>query len=108
MAKKTKVKKFNKNPFKSEKIYSCWHPHVDDFIQKVYELNSFNCYYGSPNDSYHKFNIEKGKMEKWDLEDLQEILEEEGCEIHQLRVVLKDLCNKGIIPPGTYLINVSW
>jgi hypothetical protein len=60
------------------------------------------------NDSNYKFTIEKGeKIWKADQERLDTFKETGKGEI-LLRTLLTDMCNNDAIPPGTYLVRVSW
>jgi hypothetical protein len=78
---------------------------LNDFVSNHYG-KAFNVVedWEMSNDSYISFNVSEGKVDKYDLEEFIE----EGSYSYLTRTILIDLCNKGLINPGKYLIEVSW
>ena len=61
------------------------------------------------NDTVHLFRGINGKMEdKWDIQEFAEFITEGKSRYSTPDQVLQDLCKKGIIEPGNYVIKVSW
>jgi hypothetical protein len=83
---------------------------LQDAIEENYNLSSSFCAIGeSPNDSQYTFNgIKQREPDKWDTAAVKKALENSYIEIWALRPLLVDMCNKGFIEPGDYLVNVSW
>ena len=81
---------------------------LDRFIAHHYQLNYFEGTLESSNDTSHSITVEKEPLSKWDVTDMEKILKDGNCEYWKLHIVLQDLCNKGIIEPGQYLVRVSW
>jgi len=76
---------------------------LEDFINEHYksdyeiiaanEWNNYTCY---------SVNVEKKEFDEYEKDKLADFSE---CGI---RIILLDLCNKGLIEEGDYLIKVSW
>jgi hypothetical protein len=82
---------------------------LDKFIQAVYGIRYFSCVAVEEwsNDSKHQIHVEKEELQKWDLDKIEEV--KFGKEpSYSLRAVMTDMCNRGLIEPGSYLINVCW
>lgn len=76
---------------------------LEDFINEHYKsdyeivaANEWN------NSSSYSFNVKKEELTDYDKEELADF---KYCCIH---IILLDLCNKGLIEEGDYLIKVSW
>jgi hypothetical protein len=59
------------------------------------------------NDSSYTFSV-TGKQDKWDEEEMKEILERKDFGSFTTRRILNYLASKDLIPKGNYLINVCW
>lgn len=81
---------------------------LGDFIAHHYQLSNFSCILESSNDSTHTFIVCKEQMFASEEKDIAAYKENEECEISGVGTVMKDLCNKGIVEPGKYLVNVCW
>jgi hypothetical protein len=77
------------------------------FIADYYDLGNFDATLESSNDTTHDITV-SGNLDKWEEDDLKEILEMKGCEYYKLGVVLNDLCRKDVIPAGEWLVRVCW
>jgi hypothetical protein len=76
---------------------------LEDFINEHYKsdyeivaANEWN------NDTSYSINVEKEEFTEYEEEKLRDF---NFCTI---RIILLDLCNKGLIEEGDYLIKVSW
>lgn len=91
-------------------VIECEYQEIEDIIKSTYGrdfdlINDLECC----NDTQHTFTVEKGKNEKyeWNKNKLARWIETgEGNFITCM--ILDDLCDKGVLEPGEYLINVSW
>lgn len=63
--------------------------------------------YDSANDTTHRMTV-SGTASASTAEALAELLDDSEISIYKLRDVLDELCSRKIIPPGTYLMEVSW
>jgi hypothetical protein len=59
------------------------------------------------NDSGHEFNVKKEPLGKYEQEDLDKWLagSGQGWMTHNL---IQEMCNRGVIEEGNYLISVCW
>jgi hypothetical protein len=83
---------------------------LDEFIQKVYNITSFECLATEEwsNDSQHRMNVDKKEeLGEWDLDKLQGV-KDGKLPNYSLRTVMQDLVNRDLIAPAIYLINVCW
>lgn len=55
----------------------------------------------------YNMTIKKEELSKYDLERLEEF-KSTGKGMFILRIILIDLCNRNLLLPGEYVINVSW
>ena len=62
----------------------------------------------SPNDTTHEYSIEGEGLDDYDQETLNEAIESGGLEDWNYDLVLEDLCEKGYVQPGKYLVRMSW
>ena len=93
--------------FKKFSIYSIDSYDLNEVIAFHYGLDSFECQIDANNDSVYDIDVD-GNMKIEDDEDLVDHLDKECCSIYSLRTVLNDLCKRGDIETGKYLVKVSW
>lgn len=67
----------------------------------------FPCIQESSNDTSHTFRID-GKISKYDEEYLKKILSTKKATPFSNYILMNELCRRGVIEPGEYLVNVSW
>lgn len=85
-----------------------WHD-LENLIHKTYNVDyDFQADMGCGNDSSHDFNIKEGALDNWDRDRLKDFIDTNGRKIYMTRVLLEDMCNKGILSPGNYLIQISY
>lgn len=60
--------------------------------------------------SYHNFNFIDGKLDEYDLKDLQRVINTKNFyeSINGTELFLNYLCAKSVIEPGDYLVLVSY
>ena len=63
---------------------------------------------GSNNDTDCAVDLKKEELPDYDVESLVDIVETGFFEDYQLQLVMTDLCNKGHIEEGSYVVTVSW
>lgn len=81
---------------------------LDAFISEHYEREfEFVADQESGNDQGHAFNVKKDDLESWHTKDLA-TFREGGHPTFVAGTLLQDLCNRGFIPEGDYLVKVSW
>jgi hypothetical protein len=83
----------------------------EELVNHVYCINDFSvpCDQEIGNDSYIFFKEADGKLDKWNEEDLKKFIESNGNDgSYMTRILLNDMIRKNVIPPGNYLIQISW
>ncbi len=85
---------------------------LNRFITEYYQLKApFSCHANElwRNDSTHRFQIVKEELDTYDAKKVQALMETPHEPLsYSVQAILQDLCNRGAIPPGHYLIEVSW
>ncbi len=116
----TKILPNNKKQpkLKCKKIISCIvnYADLDEFISSIYDKTfNFASDQEANNYSSHDFNVLKKAISESDDLDLKKWLnssDDEECEgentCYLANTILQDLCFKGLIDPGYYVVNVSW
>ena len=80
---------------------------LERFISQEYgHLFEFAVDQESGNDTYYAFSVER-ELDDYERKYIQEF-EKTGTGVYLARALLNDLCIKGKIEPGEYLIRVSW
>lgn len=82
---------------------------LDNFINACFPGVMFECACIEEwsNDTKHSINVD-GKLHGIDADDYAEFKATLGTKQWRLRSYLNGMCADGLIPAGTYLINVSW
>lgn len=95
--------------FVPKTIFSVDYNAFEAFIQEVYGVEdySFVADQEMSNDLTKTFRVDGSELDKWDKKDIERFIAGAGGGF-MARVLLQDLCAKGIIEAGTYSINVSW
>tara|TARA_R110000851_G_scaffold281823_5_gene435328 strand:+ start:301 stop:627 length:327 start_codon:yes stop_codon:yes gene_type:complete len=78
---------------------------LDELIAEVYG-KSFEI--GSDNDSDYAFAVKDEPIGEYDIATLNEIVKSGYIEDYQLDLIMTDLCRKGVIAAGNYVVTVSW
>lgn len=81
---------------------------LDNFVKEVYgQYFSFVVDQEARNDSTHSFPRIGEPLHEYHEKDLKEFIET-GEHDHLARTLLNDLCRKGLIEAGKYVVNVCW
>ena len=81
---------------------------LQQFIKDVYKKNfSFVADNECQNDSQHTFIVKKEELDDYDKEKLKKF-KKTGVYDYITSILLTDMCNRGIIEEGMYLITVMW
>lgn len=87
---------------------------LNRFVTEYYKLKTpFSCRAneGWKNDSVHRADVEKGQMDGDDVWKVKSLVGDPDTSVVQhfsVGSILRDLCDKGAIQPGHYLIEVCW
>tara|TARA_R110000851_G_scaffold1833_1_gene7189 strand:+ start:286 stop:612 length:327 start_codon:yes stop_codon:yes gene_type:complete len=89
------------------------YPHVQDhgevgldkLVAEVYG-KSFDI--GSNNDADYVITIKNESLDAYDIAALDGIIKSGYIDDYQLHLIMTDLCNKGVIAAGNYVVTVSW
>ncbi len=97
------------SPFKTKIVHQIDYFDFDEFIKKHYQKSDFEfcADQESRNDSSHSFSVSKHPMSDYELKRLNKFKSDQRVDFIS-STLLNDLCNKGIIPEGQYIVNVSW
>lgn len=92
--------------FEKQISYSIGYHDFDKLIEEVYGIEYESCL-DQENDSTLSISVD-GKFDEYAETDLEYFLNTIIQEYNTNRLLLNDLCRKGLIEPGLYLINISW
>src|SRR5688572_13461948 len=86
---------------------------VEDLAEKHLSLGSneysFVAIQECGNDSSHQFDVDlPDRNNDWVLEDIEQIEDRKYVPTYRNDLVLSLLCEKGILEPGEYIVNVCW
>lgn len=62
----------------------------------------------SSNDTDYSIDVKKKDLDEWDKPRLARFIANGFFGEHDLGLVMQDLCNRDILPPGKYIVRVSW
>ena len=80
---------------------------LNEFIREVYGIPYFSCLYAedwNQGEDHHIRVLSKRELNEWDLKKLQEVKDDQEPP-YCMQVVMQDLVNRDLIPPGNYLIS---
>lgn len=100
------------NHFSEERFYTIDYKDIEKLIREVYKIHSYNIVAMEEafEDSALRFDVE-AKVDEIDREDIEDFLrgrKEYTCNMYMTGPLLNDMCNKGLIKPGKYLVEVCW
>lgn len=90
-----------------ETVISVEYVDLQNFITKVYGLKWFDILESS-NDTTYTYTVKIDELSPGDRITLSSAIRDCSVEYWCLDTILTDLCNKGHIEPGKYLVRVSW
>lgn len=86
---------------------------LDDIIQKewpgLWSQGLFVAAMESSNDVSHEVAVGPEEAKSWDLEDLARFMsgkEQPWCDTP--RLLMNDMCRRGLLEPGLYFVRVCW
>lgn len=82
---------------------------LEELVKKTYEIKnySFIATEECGNDSTHSFNVERKSLRDFEQEYIDEMKSGNPITCSNY-AILNDLCNKEVLEPGNYLIEVCW
>lgn len=101
---------------KKLEVYILEYDDFDKLVKTTYNQDyNFAADMECGNDSEHLFRnigneslyVENKILSKWELEDINTFIKT-GIYCHMAETLLEDMAMKKVIPPGNYLIEVSW
>lgn len=102
----------NPKIFTTRTVISVNYHDLEHLIREIYGITgdwSFVEDQECGNDSDHEFHVERKPLAKYEEEQLANFIQSKGeRESYMANTILDDLCNKQIIEPGNYLVQVSW
>jgi hypothetical protein len=81
---------------------------LEGLVCEAYSLSDFNAILESPNDCVHSYAVTDDPLEPWDQNILLEAISNQDINYYNVKVILNDLCRRGAIDPGEYLMEVCW
>jgi len=85
---------------------------LEAFIKRVYGITDWNFSLVAMeewhNDSEHEFSVSREPLDKWQAQDLDDLMFNNGSANYMLSVLFQDMCNNGHIEEGEYLVRVCW
>ncbi len=83
---------------------------LERFIQDVYNVDEFSipCDQEKGNDTSLEMNVEKRILDKYEIIRLEEFKKDPDNETYMLYTLMDDMCSRGLIPDGLYIIRISW
>ena len=97
-----------KDKFVQETYFTIDYGDLDEIIQEEYNCPNFTSALGQSNDSTLNIPID-GDFCNLDQQELEQFLEDHDQDDRTTtRLLMNDLCRKGLIWPGNYLIQICW
>lgn len=78
------------------------------YIAQCYDLDGEVDLLEAGNDTDYSYGIISEPIDEYNMKYVEELLKHKGVEHWKLSTVLTDLCNKGLLEPGEYVVKVSW
>jgi hypothetical protein len=95
-----------------KKYFFMEYDEVDELIEGMYQgFDAYNDTYAleKGNDTIYREYFDSDEMfAKWASADITEWFEDEGTSTPSAETFMKELAYFGVIPPGVYIIEVSW
>ncbi len=91
------------------KIFKLSYKEFEKFVVVNYGVDNYSYISAEEccNDTEQLYSDVKGELKEYQTEDLNKF-KEDGIGLYLTSTILEDLCSKGIISKGSYLITVSW
>jgi hypothetical protein len=101
---------------KKETVITIEYGELEDIVNKAYSITDYEfvAVEECGNDSSHRFDVGEIKpfdpenvLDKYDLEKLEKV-KAGKVPTYSNHIIFRDLVNRGILEPGTYIVEVSW
>ncbi len=93
--------------FTKETSYSIDYNDLDKILRKEYDCPNYECALDQSNGSTIRIDVD-GEFTELGDENLQEYFDTKSQDYSTTDLLMNDLCRKGKLEPGLYLIDVSW
>lgn len=97
--------------FTKREYYEIEYGAFENLVNEVYGVEGFNFVETREcsNDSEYTFLAEKKELDDYEKKELQKFINNSThCGFCTVDSIFDDLCNKGIIESGNYMVNVCW
>lgn len=113
--KPSEIKKQFSDKVRAKTVISCRYGDIEWLINQVFKNEKHKERYelpgteerGSGDGEDWEVSIKKEVFGEYEKEDLSEV-EQGEWPMYCTRILLTECCNRGIIPEGDYLIDISW
>lgn len=94
---------------KQETVYKIDYHEFEDLVIKEYGVNDFSFVADQEmaNDTCKSFLVSKDTLDTWDINDLNKFKNNEFVP-YISNMLFTDLCNRGVIDEGEYIVDVCW
>lgn len=96
-----------KDKFKKVEYFEIEYHELDDIINQEYPDLDYECALDQNNDSNISLSID-GEFSSFDDLALEKLLKNNDQNYQSTRLLLNDMCRKGLIEKGDYLITICW
>lgn len=99
-----------KDIFSTKTVTEVDGPALETLIKTAYGLteNYEIVAYEELSNCEHNVDVSAGPLDEYDQEKVDEMINTKEPQMWALPAVLQDMCNKGLVPEGTLLIDVTW
>jgi hypothetical protein len=96
--------------YETETIYRVDYNEFDEAVQKHFGKPNYECVADNEwnNDSEHSSTVSNAPLDDYDNRHLAEWMTGTKRQAPYFSTLLQKMCVDGIIPPGTYLIDICW
>lgn len=93
---------------KKESVFRVAYHEFEALVNKEYNKTDYSIVADEElsNDSSKSYSVEKMELSKYDKLDLEKF--KKGHQPYMSNILFQDLCNKGIIDEGEYIIDICW
>ena len=90
--------------FRKETIFTTDDYSLSIFIKEQYGMEDRCAFFSAGNDTSYVFNVNASV----NTDAVAAMMKYSGVDITELGEIMDDLCSRGVIEPGKYLLNVCW
>lgn len=91
-------------------MYQVSYAWLEEMAEKVYghALECVACW-EQGNDTYNMVDVDGKEIDdKWEQKSFDEFVKNGMGDYHTPGLVMNDLCKKGYLEPGRYIVEISW